>query len=158
MKNLLRKCYQPYHVSSFYLSKLHHLVALLSRLYLAKVFFSAGWVKLRDWDTTLFLFEEEYQVPLLPYEAAAYLGTFGEILFPLLLAIGLTTRFSALALSVVNVVAVISLAEIAPAALYLHIIWGLLLAHLAIYGSGALSLDNILKRFRLKNSFQYPAN
>lgn len=158
MKNLLTNIYQPYHVSSFYLSKLHHLVALLSRLYLANVFFSAGLVKLRDWDTTLFLFEEEYQVPLLPYEAAAYLGTFGEILFPILLAIGMATRFSALALSVVNIVAVISLTDIAPAALYLHIIWGLLLAQLTIYGGGALSLDNILRRFHLNDAFRYPVN
>ncbi|WP_439135197.1 DoxX family protein [Pseudomaricurvus sp.] len=153
MKTLLPKIYQPYELSRKYLEKLHHLVSLLSRLYIAKVFFSAGLVKLRDWDTTLFLFEEEYQVPVLPYDFAAYLGTFGELVFPILLAIGLGSRFSALALSVVNIVAVISLSEIAPAALYLHVIWGILLGHIVIYGGGILSLDHGIKRYRLR---KYP--
>jgi len=127
------------------LTSLHSAVVLAARVYVAQVFFSAGLTKIQDWETTLFLFEEEYHVPFISFELAAYLGTIGELVFPILLFVGLLTRFSALALSVVNVVAVISLAEIAPAALYLHVLWGLLLAQIAIYGSGFLSLDRLFK-------------
>lgn len=128
------------------LPKLHAPASLLARLYLANVFFSAGLTKLRDWDSTLFLFEEEYNVPLLPYELAAYLGTFGELVFPVLLVLGFLTRFSAIALSVVNVVAVISLTDIPVAALYLHMIWGLLLLQSVIYGGGLFSVDAVVEK------------
>jgi putative oxidoreductase len=92
------------------------------------------------------LFEEEYHVPLLHFELAAYLGTFAELVFPVLLVLGLFTRFSALALFVVNVVAVISLVEIAPAAYYLHVIWGLLIAYIIIHGRGVFALDALVER------------
>ncbi|GAB1257218.1 DoxX family protein [Aurantivibrio plasticivorans] len=147
MTNFISKCYAIYKLGSYSLSKIHVAAALAARIYIAQVFFSAGLTKLRDWDTTLFLFEEEYHVPLLPFELAAYLGTFAELVFPVLLIAGFMTRFSALALFVVNIVAVISLAEIAPAALYLHIVWGLLLAQLAIYGGGLLSAEKLVPRF-----------
>lgn len=125
------------------MTRLHSAVVLAARVYIAQVFFSAGMTKIQDWDTTLFLFEEEYQVPFLSPEIAAYLGTIGELVLPVLLFCGLLTRFSALGLFVVNWVAVISLLEIPPAALYLHIVWGLLLAQVAIYGGGFLSLDRL---------------
>lgn len=115
--------------------------ALLARLYVAYVFFLSGLTKLRDWDTTLLLFADEYKVPLLPTSVAAVMGTAGEIVLPILLVLGLGWRIPALGLSVVNAVAVISLTEIAPAALQQHITWGLLLAGLAIFGSGPWSLD-----------------
>jgi putative oxidoreductase len=117
------------------------LAALLARLYVAKAFFLSGLTKVRDWDITLLLFTEEYKVPLLPPEVAAVMGTAGELVLPVLLVLGLAGRFSALGLSVVNVVAVLSLSEIAPAALQQHITWGVLLAALAIYGVGKWSVD-----------------
>ena len=120
------------------------LAALLARLYVAQVFFLAGLTKLRDWETTLFLFTDEYKVPLLPPAVAAVLGTGGELVLPVLLALGLCGRLGALGLSVVNVVAVVSLSEIAPAALQQHILWGALLAGVAIYGPGPWSLDRFL--------------
>ncbi|MBN9369638.1 MULTISPECIES: DoxX family protein [Hydrogenophaga] len=116
--------------------------ALLARLYIAQVFFLSGLTKVRDWDTTLLLFTEEYHVPLLPPALAAPLGTAGELVLPVLLALGLAGRFSALGLSVVNVVAVLSLSEIAPAAFQQHLTWGALLAALALFGPGRWSLDH----------------
>jgi len=115
--------------------------AMAARVYLAQAFFLAGLTKLRDWETTILLFTEEYRVPLLSPQLAAISGTAGELVLPVLLLLGLAGRFAALGLSVVNVVAVISLAEIAPAALQQHITWGVLLAALAIYGLGKWSLD-----------------
>ena len=115
--------------------------ALAARVYLAQVFFLAGLTKIRDWDITLLLFTEEYQVPLLSPEMAAVLGTGGELVLPVLLLLGLVGRFAALGLSVVNFVAVLSLPDIAPAALQQHITWGVLLAVLVLYGLGKWTVD-----------------
>ena len=128
------------------LEALQPLAALLARLYVAQVFFLSGLTKLRDWGTTVALFTDEYKVPLLSPTVAAALGTAGELVLPVLLLLGLAGRFSALGLFVVNAVAVISLSEIAPAALQQHILWGTLLAALAIYGMGPWAVDKWLKR------------
>ena len=123
------------------------LAALLARLYVAQVFFLSGLTKIRDWETTVSLFTDEYKVPYLSPEFAALLGTAGELVLPVLLALGLLGRFAALGLFVVNAIAVISLSEIAPAALQQHITWGVLLALLAIYGCGKWALDHwLIKR------------
>ncbi len=123
------------------LDRLQPAAALLARLYLAQVFFLSGLTKLRDWETTVALFTDEYHVPLLSPGLAAAMGTAGETLLPVLLVLGLGGRFSALGLFVVNAVAVMSLSEIAPAAFQQHVFWGSLLAGLAIYGLGPWSLD-----------------
>ena len=114
---------------------------LAARLYVAQVFFLFGLTKIRDWETTIALFENEYQVPLLSPTLAAWMGTAGELVLPVLLALGLAGRFAAAGLSVVNLVAVLSLAEIAPAALQQHQFWGSLLIGLLLWGPGRLSLD-----------------
>lgn len=126
------------------LDSLQPLAALLARLYIAQVFFLSGLTKLRDWGTTVALFTDEYKVPLLSPAVAAFMGTAGELVLPVLLVLGLAGRFSALGLFVVNAVAVIALSEIAPAALQQHIFWGSLLAGLAIFGLGPWSLDRWL--------------
>jgi putative oxidoreductase len=120
------------------------LALLAARLYVAQVFFQSGLTKLRDWDTTLALFMDEYQVPLLSPELAAAAGTTGELALPVLLALGLGGRFAAAGLSIVNVVAVISLAEIAPAALQQHILWGCLLIGVLLWGPGRWALDRFV--------------
>jgi putative oxidoreductase len=114
---------------------------LLARLYVAKVFFLSGLTKLRDWDTTLALFTDEYHVPLLSPTVAAWLGTGCELLMPVLLVFGLTGRLAALALFALNAVAVISLGEVAEAALQLHVFWGSLLIALVLWGPGRWSVD-----------------
>lgn len=115
-----------------------------ARLYVAQVFFMSGLTKIHDWDTTLALFADEYKVPLLPPPVAAAMGTAGELVLPVLLLLGLGGRFAALGLSVVNAVAVLSLAEIAPAALQQHVFWGSLLLALVLWGPGKWSLDSLL--------------
>ena len=128
------------------LDALQPLAALLARLYVAQVFFLSGLTKLRDWGTTVALFTDEYKVPFLSPAVAAFMGTAGELVLPVLLVVGLAGRFSALGLFVINVVAVISLSEIAPAAMQAHILWGALLAALAIYGLGPWTVDKLMKR------------
>ena len=124
---------------------LQPLALLAARLYVAWVFFASGLTKIKDWETTLFLFEEEYQVPLLPYELAAYLGTAAEIVLPVLLIAGLASRFSALGLFFVNIVAVISLEDIAAAAFAEHVLWGVLLLQVFIFSGGRLALDRFVE-------------
>lgn len=127
------------------LDLLQPLALLAARIYVAQVFFLSGLTKLRDWETTVALFTDEYQVPLLSPELAALLGTGGELVLPVLLVLGLGGRFAALGLFVVNAVAVIALTDIPPAALQQHQFWGALLVGIAVFGAGKLSLDRWLK-------------
>lgn len=125
------------------------LVDLGIRLYVADAFFRSGLVKIGNWDGTLYLFRNEYHVPLLPPELAAYLGTFGELFFPPLLAIGLASRFAALSLSFVNVVAVVSFWHVLKgneAALMSHVYWGTLMLVTLCHGPGLLSVDHGIYR------------
>jgi len=126
-----------------------HALDLVIRVYMADVFFRSGLVKIRNWDGTMYLFENEYRVPLLPPELAAWLGTFGELLFPPLLALGLAARFAALSLSVVNVMAVIAFWHVLAeneAARMSHFYWGLLLLVTLCRGPGKLSVDFWIRR------------
>jgi putative oxidoreductase len=149
-------------ISHFYLnvaskiSLLESIALLAARFYVAWAFFASGLTKLRDWESTLMLFEYEYQVPVLPFELAAYLGTGAELILPLLLTGGLASRFSALGLFFVNIVAVISLEDIAPVAYAEHVLWGVLLALVVIFNGGRLALDRLVEKrlFNTKTSSQ----
>jgi putative oxidoreductase len=122
---------------------------LAIRAYVAKVFFSSGLTKLLSWDSTLSLFENEYAVPLLPPELAAYVGTAAELFLPPLLVLGLGGRAVALAAFVFNLVAATSYPDISEAGIKDHILWGALLAVTFFHGPGRISLDNIIaRRFR----------
>jgi putative oxidoreductase len=128
------------------LDSLQPLALLGARLFVGQAFFLSGLTKLRDWDTTLALFADEYQVPFLSPEVAAVAGTAGELVLPVLLVLGLFGRFAAVGLFVVNMVAVVSLMEIAPAALQQHEFWGSLLLAVMLWGPGRWSLDYLLKK------------
>jgi putative oxidoreductase len=128
------------------LETLQPLAQLLARLYIARVFFLSGLTKIHDWGTTLALFNDEYHVPLLPPELAAYMGTGGELGLSVLLAFGLFGRFAALGLFILNIVAAISLPDIADAALQQHQFWGSLLLALLLWGPGRWSLDRLLSQ------------
>jgi putative oxidoreductase len=130
--------------------RLQPLWLLAARLYVANVFFKSGIVKLSDWGSTLALFHDEYAVPVLPPDLAAYVGTFGEVVFPVLLVLGLAGRFSAAGLFMVNLMAVISYPKLfefeCPAAVNSHVYWGTILLSLVIMGLGPLSADTLVLR------------
>jgi putative oxidoreductase len=117
------------------------------RLFLANVFFKSGLTKIQTWDSTLYLFREEYHVPLLPPEFAAYLATGAELALPVLLVFGLFGRFAALGLFILNAVAAYSYFDnLSEAGLNQHLYWGLLLAVLLLHGAGKWSVDEWLEK------------
>jgi putative oxidoreductase len=119
---------------------------LVLRVWVGMVFFQSGLTKIQSWDTTLSLFENEYSVPLLPPEVAAYLGTANELLLPVFLVLGLGGRLSAAALFVFNIIAVISYPDLGAVGLKDHQYWGLLLLIPLLHGPGKLSVDHFLRR------------
>ena len=128
-------------------SHLQSLALLAARLYVAQVFFLSGLTKLRDWSSTLALFNDVYQVPLLPPALAAYLGTAGELVLPVLLVLGLAGRFAGAGLFVVNLMAVLSLSadDLTPAAQAQHTLWGVLALGIALWGAGRWSVDRFIR-------------
>ena len=79
----------------------YSLVALAARIFPAAVFWQSGQTKLEGWhlsDNAIYLFREEYKLPLIDPVIAAHLAAFAEHFFPILLVLGLATRFAALAL------------------------------------------------------------
>ena len=123
-----------------------------ARLYVANVFFASGLESLRSWDATLYLYQNEFHVPLLSPGMAAVLGTGGEVLLPPLLALGLLGRFGALGLTVVNAVAVDSFYyALQPPGILHHVLWACLLAMVALWGPGKWSFDHVLGRLRFQN-------
>lgn len=136
-------------IETMMLDRLAPIADLVARLYIAKVFFSAGWNKITDWESTLYLFREEYHVPLLSPELAASLGAGGELVLAALLAAGLFTRFSACGLFVLNIVAVLSYYSAlkdSPAAIQDHLEWGIILSLLMVTQVRQLTLDHLLFR------------
>jgi len=132
------------------------LIALLGRFSIAAVFwksgqtkieglaidivngeFQLGWPKLSD--SALFLFQEEYKLPLLPPEFAALAAASAEHLFPVLILLGLATRLSAAALLVMTLTIQIF---VYPAAYPVHGVWAAVLLFLMAKGAGVVSLDH----------------
>lgn len=125
----------------------YSLVALIARLSVASVFWRSGLTKVDDYlqvkSTTYFLFKEEYKVPVLPPEIAAYMATYQELIGAVLLVIGLATRLTALAF--IGMVAAIQI-FVYPEGWPDHILWFALLFLLVARGPGAISVDHLLWR------------
>ena len=122
------------------------LLALAARLAIAAIFFLSGRTKVDGWltvnDSAYALFRDEYKVPLLPPEFAAHMATYAEHLFPLLLVLGLFTRFAALGLFGMTLVIQIF---VYPSAWSTHLSWAALMFFLMARGGGALALDRTLE-------------
>ena len=147
MMGLADKLESPVRTINKLLLSLQPLLLLFFRVYVAWVFLKSGLWKLNNWEQNLAVFEYEYAVPLLNYEVAAYLATFGELVFPIFLIAGLGTRFAAIAISFINIVAVISYYSTLAkgAGLALHQLYGAMLLVNIVYGGGLLSIDQWIK-------------
>lgn len=123
----------------------YSLVALVARLAVASVFWRSGQTKVEGFfhikDNTFFLFREEYKVPLLPPDLAAYLATVAEHVLPVLLVAGFASRLSALGLMVMTLVIQIF---VYPGGWPEHLLWFALLMLIVARGPGALSLDYLI--------------
>lgn len=131
------------------------LADLLMRLYIGKLFFWSGLTKLRDWEMTVSLFTDEYHVPLLSPEVAAYAATGAELVLPVLLVLGLFKQLAALGLLAVNIVAVVayySVLQDIPAALQDHIEWGLMLMLITCTPANLFQVDHYWGRRKTKHS------
>jgi len=138
----------------------HSLIAFIARFSIAAVFWRSGQTKVEGFavdlvsgtfvydnphlaDSTVPLFSSEYALPLIPPETAAYLATFSEHVFPVLILLGLATRFSALAL--LGMTLTIQL-FVYPDAYPVHGTWAAILLLLMARGPGVLSIDHLLAR------------
>ena len=135
-----------HHVLRLYIQCLHHLdrlspvMMLTARLWMAKVFWVSGILKISDWENTLTLFTYEFPVPFLPPLVAAIFGTAFEIVCPILLTLGLATRLATLPLIVMTAVINFTYQEATE-----HYHWAMLLGFILFYGPGKISIDHWLK-------------
>ena len=149
--NLLKRTARLYFSASRLPECLAPLMDLGLRLYLANVFFRSGWTKIQTWDSTLYLFNDVYHVPLLPPAVAASMAASAELGLSILLVMGLFGRFAASGLFILNIVAVISYADLSEAGLDQHLSWGILLAVLLILSRGRWSIDAWLENLLRKS-------
>lgn len=122
----------------------HDVVALAARIFPAVVFWQSARTKvdgLTIKDSTYFLFEQVYALPLIPPAIAAQLATVAEHLLPVLLVLGLFARFSALGL--LGMTAVIQI-FVFPEAWVTHGLWATALLVVLAKGPGRVSLDHLL--------------
>lgn len=119
-------------------------VALLLRIFPALVFWQSGRTKVEGFsikDSTWFLFEQEYALPLIPHEIAAVMATVAEHLLPVLLILGLCTRLSALGLLAMTAVIQIF---VYPDAWMTHGLWAAPLLAVVARGPGRWSVDHLV--------------
>ena len=138
------------------------LVALLARFSIAAVFWNSGQTKIEGlvinlvngelqlgWprlsDSAVALFLDEYRLPLLSPALAAPLAAIAEHVFPVLILIGLATRFSALGMTIVIQIFVY------PGAYATHGTWAALLLYLTARGPGAVSIDHWIAGRRVRS-------
>ncbi len=113
---------------------------LAGRLYVGWEFFKSGLLKLEDWDDTLEMFEDDWAIDFLPTQLSALLGTAGELVLPVLLFLGLFTRFGAAGLFVMVLVIECFIYPVTQQ----HYYWMIILGMLVGYGGDKISVDNLL--------------
>ncbi len=120
-------------------------LSFMARIVIAGIFWRSGQTKVNGWeisDFTFQLFQSEYALPLIPYKAAAYMATFAEHFFPILLVLGLATRFSAGALLAMTLMIEIF---VYPDSWPDHGVWAVSLLFIMSRGASILSLDHLIK-------------
>jgi putative oxidoreductase len=135
---------------------------LLLRLALAVPFWRSGLLKwdgfLQLNDTAVTLFTDEFMLHLpggpYPFPAPAlmaFLSGCGEIIFPILLVLGLASRFAALGLLFMTAVVELTVPDGWP----IHITWAAMAFAIMAWGPGRLSIDHLVRRiFNLPTSFR----
>ncbi len=117
------------------------LFTLLFRVSVAAVFFKSGLVKIQSWESTVGLFRDEYKLPILTPELAAWMGTALELTAPVLIVLGLFARLGAFALLAMTFVIQFL---VYPENWAEHLMWASLLAWIVSRGPGAISIDRMI--------------
>jgi len=123
------------------------LANLAGRIYVGLIFWKSGVAKFDDLEETVENFDPaedgDFALSFLPEsippEIPAYMATFGELILPIMLFIGLFTRIGALGLLIMT--AVIQFAVLPD---HQHYFWMIILAMLLGQGGSKLSIDNWL--------------
>jgi putative oxidoreductase len=111
------------------------------RLAVGATFFKSGMLKYQSFDNAIALFRDEYRLPVLPPELAAYMGTTVELTAPVLLVLGVFARVGAAALLAMTLtIQFLVYPENWPE----HLMWGSILAYVLSRGPGALSIDRVI--------------
>jgi len=124
----------------------HWLLAVIARVSVATVFWKSARTKVDGFsikDSTFFLFENEYALPVIPFEFAAYAATIAEHVFPVLLIIGLASRISAIGLLGMTIVIQVF---VYPSAWPVHILWAMALVYVIGRGPGPLAVDHLIAK------------
>ena len=122
-------------------SGLQPFLLLGMRLWIASIFWKSGVLKIQDFDTAILLFTEEHPVPFLSPVIAAALGTFFELVCPVMLALGLGSRLATLPLLAMTAVIQFTYLDNIQ-----HYYWAMLLITILIFGPGKWSADEWIWR------------
>jgi putative oxidoreductase len=124
------------------------LVQLVLRLALAVPFWRSGILKWHGFlqlsDTAIDLFTDEFQLHLPggPYHfpapaVFAFFSACGEVTFPVLLVLGIGTRFAALGLLLMTCIIELTVPDGWP----VHLTWAAMALSIAAWGPGLISID-----------------
>lgn len=153
MKKLITLACQASNGLTVILNWLSSIVTLIIRLYVSHIFFLFGWTKLTAWTHTLKFFKHRYHLGFLPYETVACLVTGIEVVFPILLILGIGARLPALGL-----LTLLGINGLYPNLLGYDLtnarLWAALLGIILCYGPGKLSIDHILQT-KICKEYQY---
>jgi putative oxidoreductase len=142
-------CYQVWMCKSKCIQFIHcffkPMLQLVIRLFMANIFLKSGLTKIESWDKTLWLYNNEYKIKFMSVDVAAFLSTAIELACPVLLILGLATRFSSLVL-----IGMTLFIEFTYVNNIEHYYWVILLSVLFIYGPQKISLDYYLKKMLCK--------
>ena len=108
-----------------------------------------GFLQLNDVAILLFSSEFKLHLPGGPYSfpapgVVAFAAGSAEILLPILLVFGLTTRLAALGLLVMTLVVQLTVPDGWP----IHVTWAAMALGIMAWGPGRISLDHLIGRFR----------
>jgi putative oxidoreductase len=126
------------------------ILQFLFRFCMAAVFWNSGQTKLASWLTTVALFRDEYQVPILPPELAATLAATVELTCPVLLVLGIATRLATLPMLAMTFVIEVF---VYPENWLEHLTWATMLLFILTRGPGTISLDHLIAKTLLRGSF-----
>ena len=135
-KSKIGKLY--FSATAFASNNLFPLLVFFMRFWMAKIFWYSGLTKIDSWQSTVYLFQYEYAVPIIPAELAAAMATATELSAPILLLLGFMTRLAAIPMLIMTAVIQFTYLD-----LIVHLYWAILLGTIILYGPGKYSIDHL---------------